>query len=88
LNTCSSSYIIKLESDKNEKIFYTYKSGHNNSDLLDGSLELIKIHAASVLDIEIFELLVQEGDLVNILRVLLLNLFSKLLVKSTNDQID
>jgi len=52
----------------------TYESGHDDTNLFYRSLELVQIDAALVLHVEVLELLVEEGGLVNVLRVLLLNL--------------
>jgi hypothetical protein len=55
---------------------------HHDADLFNGSLELIKVDAAFVLDVEVLELTVQEGGLVDITGVLLVYLISELLVES------
>jgi len=73
---------LSIQKIRKAKLMPTYEFGHDNTDLLNCSQELIKINASFIWNIEILELLVQEGSFVDVLRVLLLNFLFKLLVKS------
>ena len=56
--------------------------GHYYANLLDSPLELIKVDLSSVLDIKVLELLVEELGLINVVGVLLVDLVTKLHIKS------
>jgi hypothetical protein len=53
---------------------FTYIFIHVHSKLFNGSFELFKVDSASIHDIEIFELLLKELCLIDVMGVLLCNL--------------
>ena len=57
-------------------VIVTYKFIHNHSNFFYGSFELLKVYFAQVHYIKVFELLVEEDLLINVLIVLLVYFIS------------